>query len=179
MNCQLLDRHFQQSIDILIENIEEISIDEYLQIPNENLLFLFNSSKLSLPDENFLFNLIFQLLQQYFSKNILLQTIYFPLVSSSLLKNFFQDFPIEELDSELFERLKERLFCDVLISDDLPPSTRWKNKPSFISRSEIEEISKMINNHFNKPMTLIESTRTLFDLSHSQEQLISSLQKEN
>jgi hypothetical protein len=30
MNSQLLDKHFQQSIDILVENIEKISIDQYL-----------------------------------------------------------------------------------------------------------------------------------------------------
>jgi hypothetical protein len=178
-NCQLLEKHFQKSLDILIENIEDITIDQFLQIPNENLLLLFSSSHLSIQDEDFLFNLIVRLIEQDISRKTLLQTVYFPLVSSILLKNFFQNLPIEEIDLDLFESIKQRLFCDVIFSDSLPTSTRWKKQPILVTKSEIEEISEIMNNHFHKSVKLVESTQELILRIQSQEQLISSLQKEN
>jgi hypothetical protein len=176
-NNKFLEKHIQKSIDILIENIKHVSINQFLEISNENLLFIFNSSKLLIRDEDFLFTLIVQLIEQDFSKKILLPTIYFPLVSSNLLKSFFQHFPVEEIDVELFEKLKERLFIDVLFSESIK-SSRYQNQPNLITKSEIEETSKILQNYFQKPVKMNESTQELITQVQSQEQLISSLQKE-
>jgi hypothetical protein len=90
--CQLLEKHFQQSIDILIENIKEIRIEQYLQIPNENLLFLFTSSKLSIENEDFLFNLIIQLIEQDYSKKYFIIFNLFSFSFIIFIKEFLSKF---------------------------------------------------------------------------------------
>jgi hypothetical protein len=67
MNFKQLEKHFEKSRRILIESIEHVSIDEFLQISNENLLLLFKSPTLLIDNEDFLFQTIVQLIQRDFS----------------------------------------------------------------------------------------------------------------
>jgi peptidoglycan hydrolase CwlO-like protein len=48
-----------------------------------------------------------------------------------------------------------------------------------LTKTELEEISELMNNYFHKPINLVESTKELIELIKSQEKIISSLQQEN
>jgi hypothetical protein len=71
----------------------------------------------------------------------------------------FKHFTLEEIDSGSFQRSKERLFCDVTISENLPSPKRWRTQRIFLTRGETEEASKKMNNFFHKPLTFIESIK--------------------
>jgi hypothetical protein len=89
-----------------------------------------------------------------------LKSIFFSGVSVSLLIKFFKNFLVEEVDSDLFGSLKIRLFGDVLLTSSLPPSSRWRNHTTFLSKEEIEDIFNMLQNHFHQsknPADLIQS----------------------
>jgi hypothetical protein len=85
---------------------------------------LFQSTQLQVDNEDILFDLVVDLIGRDPNRKILLRTIFFTGVSSSRLINYFNTFPVEEIDSDLFESLKIRLFCDVFQPNSVP-SSRW------------------------------------------------------
>jgi hypothetical protein len=56
------------------------------------------------PDQDFLLNLISQLIEKDSNKNILFKNIKLNLISSKLMKEFFNKIHVDDLDFYLFER---------------------------------------------------------------------------
>jgi hypothetical protein len=74
--------------------------------------------------------------------------------------NFFNDYPLHEIDSELFEALKERLFSDIAKPNSNIPHERWNIIPNFLSREEIDFIFFQLQNYLNtneNPTQLIQN----------------------
>jgi hypothetical protein len=69
---------------------------------------LFQSPQLQVDNEDFLFDLVVDLIGQNPNRKSLLRTIYFSGVSVSCLFNFFNKFLAEEIDPNFFESLKTR-----------------------------------------------------------------------
>jgi hypothetical protein len=109
------------------------------------------------------------------SRTILLQTIHFEFVSSHLLKTFFDSIQIDEIDYELFESLKKRLFTDY--SDQEKLSNRWKSKPNFLSQTETSELLDILGSYFNKEVNPIEATKLLVKQNRKLKQDVESLQE--
>jgi radical SAM superfamily enzyme len=91
----------------VIQNIEQIEIHQLLCLSNFVLEQIFNSHQLQIENENYLFNLVIELIKKDSNRKVLLKSIFYPGVSSSLLISYFRDFPIEEIDYNLFNSLKE------------------------------------------------------------------------
>jgi hypothetical protein len=91
---------------LLIQNIENISIENLNRLPNSILEKIFSSPDFQIINEDYLFNLIIQLINIDQTRKYLLKTIKFPYVSSHLLKSFFENFSVCDLDDDLFESLK-------------------------------------------------------------------------
>jgi hypothetical protein len=70
-------------------------------------------------------------------------------VSSELLEQYFNNFSVEELDIELFEALKKRLFKNILFKEKENYTSRWRNQNQLINQTETKSIpkenSQMIN----------------------------------
>jgi hypothetical protein len=144
---------------IMIHHFSDIRPGQFLKLPNFVLEKLFQSPQLQVDDEDFLFNLVVDLIGRDPSRKTLLKSIYFPGVSSFRLINFFTNFPPEEIDSDLFESLKTRLFCEVYLPNSIPPS-RWRNSLTPRSKEEIESIFQFLQEHFHRttnPVQLIQS----------------------
>jgi predicted RND superfamily exporter protein len=92
-----------------------------------------------------------------------LKSVFYPGVSTSLLISYFNDFPVEEIDSDLFNSLKERIFSDVFLSDSFPSSNRWRNPPKSQSKKEVEQIYQMLQNHFSQLPNPVEQLQTLMN----------------
>jgi hypothetical protein len=137
-SCEFLPHIFNQSLNLVIQNIEQIEIDQLLCLSNFVLEEIFKSPHLQIENENYLFNLAVQLIERDSNRRILLTFVFFPGVSSSSLVNYFKDYPLEDVDSDLFELLKQRLFCDVLLPSSLPSSTRWRNPPNLLSKKRLK-----------------------------------------
>jgi hypothetical protein len=93
-----------------MNNFAELSFDQLLNLPNSVLEQLLQSPQLQVENEDFLFNRVVELITRDPNRKILLKSIYFPGVSPHLLINFFQNFPVEEIDLDFVESLKTRLF---------------------------------------------------------------------
>jgi hypothetical protein len=157
--CCYLEAQFQAAIKILIHNILNISTNQLICLNNTALIHLVLSSELKVPDEDFLLNLINEIIQQDSNRKYLLSYLYYPFVSSNLMIKVFQKLSIHELDDELFQSLKQRLFSDVTIPNSEIPFERWSNSPKFISKKEIEEIFTLFN--FTKNANIVQNIQNL------------------
>lgn len=108
------------------------------------------------------------------NRTILLQTIHFEFVSSHLLKQFFDNIPNDEIDFELFESLKKRLFTDY--SDQEKLSKRWKSKPKLLSQTKTSELLGILSSYFNQKWNPIEATKLLIKQNQKLKQVVESLQ---
>jgi hypothetical protein len=148
-SCEFYPKIFNESIEILIQHFSGIRPEQFLKLSNFVLEKVFQSPQLQVDNEDFLFDLAVDLIGRDPNRKSLLKTIYFPGVSVSRLFNFFNNFPAEEIDSDLFESLKTRLFCEVYQSNSLP-SKRWRNHPTILSKEEIDKIFQMIQDHLHQ-----------------------------
>jgi hypothetical protein len=112
-HCNELKEYFEKSVSILASQLEEISFEVLNSFSYEILEQIFSSKDLKIPNEDFLLTLIFHLIQNDQNKRRLYQFISFPAVSSNVLKHEFSNLRPEEIDSELLEALKTRLFCEI------------------------------------------------------------------
>jgi hypothetical protein len=67
---------------------------------------IINSTELIVPTESFLFAIVKQLVAVNQHNQTLLSKIQLPFVDSNLIKDFFEQLEIGNLDQELFERIK-------------------------------------------------------------------------
>jgi hypothetical protein len=118
VGSDILNEQFQSYLIFLISNIENISIDHLNSLPNFILDQILNSETLIVPNEDFLFHLITQLISLNKNRIILLKYIQFQFVSADLLTRFFQNFSSFDLDFDVFESLKPRLFSEILVITD-------------------------------------------------------------
>jgi hypothetical protein len=138
--CQSLENHFYQSMKIIFEHFNEISVQDFSSIPIESLEILFSSNQLILDDEDQLFNLILGIIQLDENKKVLFKYVNLEYVSSQFIISFFQDFQFEHLDIDLFKCFQRRLCCDVTSSSSDISFNRWKNHSKFLTRKDIDEI---------------------------------------
>jgi hypothetical protein len=101
---------------------------------------------------------------------VLLKTVHFEYVSSHLLKSFFDNISIEDINFELFESLKKRIFSDY--SNQKKLSKRWKTKPKILSQKDTDEIFDILNSYFEDPKKPNEQIKLLI-------QQIEQLKQEN
>jgi hypothetical protein len=119
--CQSLENHFNQSLNIIFEHFHELSFHDISSIPLEHLEIIFSSDRLILEEEDQLFSIIINFAKLDSNKNVLFKFVHFEYVSSPLMISFFQDFHFGQFDFDLFEKLKQRLFCNVAPSySDIP-----------------------------------------------------------
>jgi hypothetical protein len=122
-------------------------------------LKILSSDFLQIENEDYLFRIIIRMIELDKNRTILLQTIHFEFVSSHLLKQFFDNIPNDEIDFELFESLKKRLFTDY--SDQEKLSKRWKSKPKLLSQTKTSELLGILSSYFNQKWNPIEATKLL------------------
>jgi hypothetical protein len=146
-SCEIYSSIFDESMAILINHFSEIRTNQFLKLTNFILEKLFQSPQLQIDSEDTLFDLVVDLIGRDPNRKILLNCIFSPGVSSSHLINFFNDFPVEEIDSDLFKFLKARLFCDVFQPNSIP-LLRWRNLPLFRSKEEFDEIFDLLQSYF-------------------------------
>jgi ABC-type phosphate transport system auxiliary subunit len=77
--------------------------------------------------------------------------------------NFLQDYFLDDLDSILFENLKERLFCDIAKPNSPILYERWTQKFHFISRDEIEEFFSVLESNFQKDENPLSQINALIE----------------
>jgi chromosome segregation ATPase len=82
------------------------------------------------------------LIQEDSDRKLLLNYVQFSFVSSQLIHEYFCHSTINELDFELFEALKSRLFHDVFGKESEHYINRWRNQQKLITKQENEKISK-------------------------------------
>jgi hypothetical protein len=98
------------SISIVIQHFDEIRIYEFHFLTNFILETLFSNEEIQYENEDFLFKIVIELIHIDFHRKTLLKLINFSFVSSSLFKEFFEDFPLDEIDLDLFSSFKNRFF---------------------------------------------------------------------
>jgi hypothetical protein len=157
--CNFLKPQLHQSLSIITHNFDLISLDDLNQISTPFLLQIFSSESLQVESEDYLFQLIVNLIEKDNNRMILLKAVHFEFVSSHLLKNFFQNIYNDEIDFELFESLKKRLFTDY--SDQKSLEKMWKSKPKLISQSGTDELFNVLNSYFQEENNPIEQAKAI------------------
>jgi hypothetical protein len=181
--CEFFEEQYHHSLFIIRQNFHLLSFDKLTKITNSHLLKLFSSESFQIESEDRLVELVMKMIEDDKKRMILLQTIHFEFVSSNLLKRFFDNIHIDEVDFGVFESLKKRLFSDYSNQDKL--SKRWKTKPKVLSESEAREIHDILNLYFseeNNPLfqikSLIEQIKQLKTINDQQTEEIKQLQTE-
>jgi hypothetical protein len=176
-SCEFYPNIFDESLTILIRHFSEIRTDQILKLSNFILGKLFQSPQFLVDNEDTLFDLVVELIERDPNRKILLKYVYFPGVSSSHLINFLNNFPIEEIDSDLFESIKTRLFCEVLQPNSVP-SLRWRNLPTFLSKEKIDNIYQLLQDHFHDASNPVELIQTLLGETEKMKSQLENLQSE-
>jgi outer membrane murein-binding lipoprotein Lpp len=168
----LFMQQFNHSLNILVDKVDELSFQDFNRLPNYGLSRLFTHPNLRIQSENNLFEFISQSIKTDPNRKHLLKIISYPAVSSQLLIDFCSDFPFEELNSDIFEALKLRLFCDIAYPNCSVPFSRWKKPPRFISRKEIAGIFKLVSTCFGQITNPVEQLKQLAEQSYKNSQLV-------
>jgi uncharacterized membrane protein YqhA len=104
---------------------------------------------------------VINLIEENKNRMILFQTVHLEFVSSQLLKRFLRNIENDEIDFELFEAMKKRLFTDYSIQEKL--SKRWKSQPQHLSETETDELLNIFNSHFENEKSSVEQAKLLIE----------------
>lgn len=169
---QLLPQQTNHSFSILVQNIENLSLDDLDSLTNSQLFQLFTSPKLKIENEDFLFQMTTKLIERNSSRKFLLNSIQFEFVSANLLKQYFENIYLDDIDFDLFESLKKRLFCEIIVSHSDPILDRYKSKPKIVSSGELQELYQIFNSFFEEEGNPVHQAKLLI-------QQIQMLKEEN
>ncbi|MDR2640945.1 MAG: hypothetical protein LBC61_06725 [Candidatus Peribacteria bacterium] len=161
--CQDFEQQFNQSISFLIQNIDRISLKQFLSLQNYSLIQLFSSNQLKISNEDFLLNAILNIIDRDINRKYLLKLIRFPFISSHLIIDLFKKDYINEIDFDDFESLKDCLFSEIGKPNSEIPFQRWKKEFKFLSRNEIEEISHILHEHLKTAERPIKQIQKIID----------------
>jgi hypothetical protein len=175
-SCEFLKDHYSQSISLIIQHFNLISFEDLNKLSNPHLLKIFSSDSLQLECEDYLFQIIIHMIKEDKNRMILLKTIHFEFVSSELMKTFFDHIHFDEIDIELFESLKKRLFSDYSVLNVL--TTRWKSKPSILSQKETADLFALLNSHSNEVNSPIQQVKQMKLDNENLQNRILQLEKE-
>jgi hypothetical protein len=77
------------------------------------------------------------------------------------MKRFSQHIHSNEIDIELFESFKKRLFSDY--SDQGRLQTRWKSKPAVLSQTETTELFELLKSYSKEENNQIQQIKQMKD----------------
>jgi hypothetical protein len=177
--CQTNEEVFNHSINIILENLHLMSFENFNLLQNVSLERLFTSKSSKVKNEYILFNLLLQLIQNNPSRKSLLKLISFPVVSSDSLSQYFKNISIDEIDIDLWESLKERLFSDIASPNGNIPSERWESKYRFLTREEIENIFQLLLDIFGEVKNPIDQIKILIETCSNQQKSINNFLFQN
>jgi hypothetical protein len=145
-HCSDLSQHFKQSISIVSSNLKQIPFDFLKSLSFSTLESIFSSSTLKIPNEDFLFELISALVSEDKRFSRLFRFVYLPKVSGNLVKKVFMNIEVEDIDKDLLEFFKTKLFLDIPFDQNHSSSNRYeaatpipiisslrKQNPNFVS----------------------------------------------
>jgi hypothetical protein len=89
-NCEVFPQHSNQSFTIFIQQLEQISFEGLNRISNSKLLKTLSSEDLVIEKEDYLSNIITEMIRKDRHRVILLKDIHFEYVSSISLKSFLK-----------------------------------------------------------------------------------------
>jgi hypothetical protein len=81
---------YNETILFLIDRIEEMNLNLFLSLSNSAVESIFISDQLQIENEDFLLNLILQMIESVSNRKYLLKTVFFSAVSHSLMKEFLK-----------------------------------------------------------------------------------------
>lgn len=145
--CSELHDQYEVAISLVQTNYSQISPHQFHQLNNASLYQIFTSAQLKISHEDSLFQIITGLISKDQNRIRLLSTIRYPYVSSHLLIDFFKDFSVKDVDDNLFEAFKERLFSDIAKPNSQILYERFSEIPLFLSRQEINEIFSFLQTY--------------------------------
>jgi hypothetical protein len=111
--CHKFEQQFNDSIHFLLKDFDQIYLKQFLSLQNISLHHLLSSSQLKIKNEDLLLQKIMGMIDQVINRKCFLKFVRFSFVSSSLLINLFKKDFMEEIDFDLFQSLKDRLFSDI------------------------------------------------------------------
>jgi hypothetical protein len=162
---------------VIIQNFHLVSFDNLQKLSNLHLLKIFSSELFQIENEDHFFQLIRKMIDEDKNRKVLLKTVHFEFVSSHFLKKFFENIPIDEIDFELFESLKKRLFSDY--SGQKQFANRWRTKPKILSETEASDILELLQSYFEEERNPLKQIKSLIEQIKQLKKDNESLQKRN
>lgn len=119
----------QLAVDFLAQNFSSIEKKDFSRISLEKVCRIFASEALFLPNENFLFEIFFDLFRDDPRSISLIKYIHLYAVDSAILTSFLNTLTSRDLTDDIFDVFKKRSSFPVLISEGFKlPSKRWANQ---------------------------------------------------
>jgi hypothetical protein len=168
----LFENKCQEAINQVSKFFSKIEYSEIEKCSTPILNKLFDSKTLFVGNEDDFFKIIQQLIQKDSENKILLSKIKFPFVSSSEMKNFFENFPFHDINLSLFESLKDRLFCDVLLPPFENKETRWTKSSLFLDSIKIQLIIQILDEFFQSSENRVSNLQNLLQEYSKSKQIL-------
>jgi hypothetical protein len=158
---QIFENKYNHMLTIFIQNISTYSEHDLNLIPLDVLERIFSSQDLVIQNEDAIFALITNLINEDRNKLPLLKYIFFPAVSSHLMMPFFKKFPFEDLDFNFFETFKHFFECDVTKLNFDIDYKRWSDQPKFLTKNDFQEIFEIYDRKLQKDQNVADLIRLM------------------
>jgi hypothetical protein len=123
----IFNDHFQQSISILAQNLKHVLFDQLDLLSFDILELIFSNEHLQVPDEDFIFQIICKLIHSDPHRKRLYRFVHLCNVSNALIEQEFSEIEVEDIDHELLEIIKTRLFKKLDSSSFIDFPTRYEH----------------------------------------------------
>jgi anaerobic ribonucleoside-triphosphate reductase len=114
-------------------------VEQLQNLNHESLRLGFSSSKLKIENEDYVLDLVFQLVRKDFNFNFLFQYVQYSFVSETTIFEVLKILFHSEVDETFLESLQEMILADVSIQTSQIPVERYFNAPKTITKEEIEK----------------------------------------
>lgn len=140
----LNEDYFQNPISFLAQHFTEIPQEALFNLPLSTLQAILSSDSLLVENENILFQLLMTIISLDSNKAILLKFVKFEAVKPELLIQYFSNLTIDDIENDLWESIKKRLFFDIL-PDSKSNFKRWKHPNVIFTKQDSQLIIEKIN----------------------------------
>ena len=166
---QFFSEELDDEIDFVSSHFFEIfdceNEEELMNISIETLIQIIGNKKLRLNDEDQLLNIVNYLYSNQTKYSILYEEVCFSNVSMNEMKEFIKIYDVNDLTSELWQNLSDRLICEVKNNEVLKKS-RYKEKVDTFSKENGNEFRGILNYFMKKTDGNIEDEITISSSSY-------------
>jgi hypothetical protein len=158
----LHEKQFRPALTLLSSNFFKIEFPSLSSLPPSILHEIFSCPTLRVRTENEFCQVIEQLISINEGNKILLSDLDFRFLCVESVRRVLSRIEAEDIDSDLFEALKQRLFCSVHVESEDIPKQRYTESPNVHTSEEHHSVFRLVESFFKSREDLSSKLETHF-----------------